>query len=520
MLGRRVCRVAQPHRTVRLFPICRRGFSDVVLSFKNVSFEFVYDKPIVNSATFGIQDGSKVTIMGQNGAGKSTMIKLMGEVLKPSDGTINIKQGYAVATASQVMPREYRDLTILEYFTKHLHGNTSGIESRTASVLQLVKQEAPYDRIIKSFSGGQQARLLLAAALIVEPDILLLDEPTNNLDHAGIDFLTTFIQTTTKTVIVISHDEDFLNSFSDSVLYLDSHSKKVESYDGNYHVVKADIAARIRKENQLNARLVKEAIKKKEQAGVFANKGGGMRKVAKKMREEAAELEDQKVDVRKEDIALKAFTIPLQEKKFRSTRNLGAALMQINAVHLPEEPDKLFPLKAGPIALEKGSHVQLVGPNGIGKTTLLESIAANEAQGVLIHPEASIGYYRQDFYNLDFESTVLECLENASNSKHGMQEIRTIAASFLLKGEMVKQKIGTLSEGQKGLVSLACLVLQEPALLIVDEPTNHINFRHIPAMAKALKNFTGALMLVSHDAEFVKKVGIDRVIDLKYETSS
>ena len=107
-----------------------------------------------------------------------------------------------------------------------------GIDSRIAKVLTDVQLIAPYDRIIKSFSGGQQARLLLAAALILDADILLLDEPTNNLDSHGIDHLTQLIQQTDKTIVVISHDEEFLNSFSDSVLYLDVHSKKVESYDG------------------------------------------------------------------------------------------------------------------------------------------------------------------------------------------------------------------------------------------------------------------------------------------------
>lgn len=516
-------------RLVRISPIPKftqrfrctnfRCFSDVVLSFKKVSYEYVHDKKIVNEANFGIQDGSKVTIMGQNGAGKSTMIKLMNSTFQASEGSVNVKAGYAVATATQVMEPEYRDLNVLEYFTEHLHGNTSGIESSIASVLQLVQLDAPHDRLIKSFSGGQQARLLLAAALIVDPDILLLDEPTNNLDYAGIDLLTTFIQTTTKTVVVISHDEDFLNSFSDSVLYLDTHSKKVESYDGNYHLVKREIAERIRKENQLNTRLIKEAQKKKDQAGSFANKGGGMRKVAKKMREEAASLEEKKVDVRKEDVALKAFTIPLQQQKLRSTSGLGAALLRVRSVSVPIFPDRTFSLKAGAVSLEKGSHVQLVGPNGIGKTTLLESLAANQAAGVDIHPEATIGYYRQDFNNLDFDSTVLECLEKASDCKHNMQEIRVIAASFMLRGDMVKQKVVTLSEGQKGLLSLACLTLQEPAVLIMDEPTNHINFRHLPALAKALKSFSGALVLVSHDAEFVSKVGIDQVIDLGFETA-
>ena len=133
--------------------------------------------------------------------------------------------------------------------------------------------KAPLEKQIKAFSGGQQARLLLAAALIQNPDILLLDEPTNNLDSEGIWHLTTFLQNYKKTVLVISHDAEFLNSFTDGVLYLDVHTKKVEQYVGDYHDVVEQIKRNIEKENMANARLAKEAQAKKDQAEKFAHKG-------------------------------------------------------------------------------------------------------------------------------------------------------------------------------------------------------------------------------------------------------
>jgi ATPase subunit of ABC transporter with duplicated ATPase domains len=234
----------------------RFSSNQVVVSFKKVSFGYTDLKLLLDDVDFSIRDGAKVTIMGQNGAGKSSIIKLINGSLHPDSGSINLPGKAAVATAMQVMPRDCRDLNILEFFTKMLHGNESGIAARIAKVLNTVQLEAAHDhsRIVKSFSGGQQARLLLAAALIVEPDILLLDEPTNNLDVNGIAHLTQLIQETEKTIIVISHDEDFLNSFSDNVLYLDVFSKKVEQYDGDYHTVKADISKRIARENSDNAR--------------------------------------------------------------------------------------------------------------------------------------------------------------------------------------------------------------------------------------------------------------------------
>jgi ATP-binding cassette, subfamily F, member 3 len=245
---------------------------DTILSFKNVSFEYQVMKPVLNSVSFNIKEGSKVTIMGQNGAGKSTILKLMNETIKPSEGTINIKHRFALSTAMQVISTEDRERTVLEFFLHHLHNTSAGIHSRIATVLQKVGLEASHDRLVKSFSGGQQARLLLASALVLEPDILLLDEPTNNLDVQGIDMLRSLILESEKTCVVISHDEKFLNSFTDSVLYLDNHSKKVEYYDGNYDVVKREIAARIARENSENARLQKDALQKKAQANVFANK--------------------------------------------------------------------------------------------------------------------------------------------------------------------------------------------------------------------------------------------------------
>ena len=173
--------------------------------------------------------------------------------------------------------------------------------------------ERVHERIVKSFSGGQQARLLLASALIQEPDILLLDEPTNNLDKSGITHLTDFLVKYKKTVIVISHDAEFLNKFTDSVLYLDVYTKKIEQYVGNYTDVRNQITARMERENRKNALLSKEIQAKKDQANAFAMKGGNLRAVAKRMRELALDLEEEKVDVRKEDKTIRPFTIPTQE---------------------------------------------------------------------------------------------------------------------------------------------------------------------------------------------------------------
>ncbi|HVU06723.1 MAG TPA: ATP-binding cassette domain-containing protein [Candidatus Paceibacterota bacterium] len=367
------------------------------------------------------------------------------------------------------------------------------------------------DRVVSSFSGGQQARFLLASALVQNPDILLLDEPTNNLDKAGIEHLTAFLKAYPKTVIVISHEADFLNSFTDGVLYLDVHTKKVEQYQGDYYDVLKDITARVDRENRANALLQKEIQAKKDQANAFAMKGGGLRLVAKRMREKAEELEEDIVEVRKEDKTIKPFTIPAQPE-------FTGVIMEIKGykVFKNHKPVK----RTCAVKLKRRQHLLLKGPNGIGKSTLLEALATGKNsdgsanEGATIASGARVGYYRQDFSTLNFEDTVHESLLSAS-ATHIEQHIRAVAAGFLIHADMMDTKIGALSEGQKGLVAFARLVLQKPSLLILDEPTNHINFRHIPVIAKALDEYEGAMILVSHVPEFVSQIRIDETLDLE-----
>jgi ATPase subunit of ABC transporter with duplicated ATPase domains len=482
--------------------------SSQVVRLKGLTFGYDDRNNLLEDVNFSIHEGSKVTIMGQNGAGKSSIIKLLGKSLTPDEGQIIIKSGERVACAMQTMPMACRELTVKEFFVEQLGDGTTlenyELEAKMSKALGDVLLEAPGDRIIKSFSGGQQARLLLAAALIQNPTILLLDEPTNNLDADGLWHLQSLIQETEKTCVVISHDEDFLNSFTDQVLYLDIFSKKVETYQGDYFFVKGEISKRIKRENAENAQLKKKAQSKKDQANKFANKGGGLRKVAKTMRGVAADMEANMVDVRKEDVALRDFTVP-----FSPSSSTGP-LLSIAQVSSYQRAAKM----TTPVDLRKGSRVQVCGPNGIGKTTFLEMIVAGTAPGVTLDKEASVGYYRQDFSNFDFDAKVMTCLEEASSFNHTDQEIRKAAAAFLLRGRIMTQQVKTLSEGQKGLLSLACLHLQQPSILIMDEPTNHINFRHLPALARAVKNFQGAVLLVSHDSHFVQDVGVETVIDM------
>jgi ATPase subunit of ABC transporter with duplicated ATPase domains len=484
---------------------------EVVVRFEKVSFEYGHNKPILDSVDFSIRRHMKVTIMGQNGAGKSTLFSLITGERQPEEGQIHKAQKTTIALSRQVIPRDELNLTVREFFEKCFKDKVYDIDPKIDDVLEVVNlkgHDKVHDRIVSSFSGGQQARLLLASALIQEPDILLLDEPTNNLDKAGISHLTDFLIKYKKTVIVISHDAEFLNKFTDAVLYLDVYTRKIEQYVGDYTNVCDQISARMERENRKNALLSKEIQAKKDQANAFAMKGGNLRAVAKRMRDLAEELEEEKVDVRKEDKTIKSFTIPTQENIIGDIVNLSSVSIFKNG--------KLKKIKTN-IKLRKNKHLLLSGPNGIGKSTLLELISSRKVEGVVISPDVRIGYYRQDFSTLNFNDTVFESLANTTREVVGKvdeQAIRATVAGFLITGDMVHTQIGSLSEGQKGLVAFAKLVLTRPGLLILDEPTNHINFRHLPVIAKALSEYQGVMILVSHIPEFVSQIRIDEILDL------
>jgi ATP-binding cassette subfamily F protein 3 len=566
-------------------PASRGRFAgrDTIIRFEDVSFEHGHNKPILDEVSFTVRRGTKITLMGQNGAGKTTVFGLILGVggkedgYKAESGDIHITNGATIATARQVIPRADLELTVREFFAKCFAEKKYDLDPRIDEILDVVNlhvskrketkevegdlrarrrehEEFPSreisvppkplsvtgamdvkDRLIKTFSGGQQARLLLASALIQDPDILLLDEPTNNLDTAGIEHLTQFLIDYKKTCLVISHDAEFLNAFTHGVLYLDVHTRKVEQYVGDYKDVVEQISARIERENMENARLQKEIEAKKYQAGVFANKGGQMRLVAKRMREKAEELSEEIVEVRKEDKTIKQFTIPAQTDIIGDIISISSYSVQSPKTHKPVT-------RTCNIKLRRKNHLLISGPNGIGKSTLLESIVTSGTRPLgdssaslkppkgnretLLSPAGAvvsistgvrIGYYRQDFSMMDFNDTVYESLEKIVRSVEGRlieTELRAVAASFLIVADAIHTRIGSLSEGQKGLVAFARLVLLRPGLLILDEPTNHINFRHLPVIAKALDAYQGAMILVSHVPEFVKQIRIDEVLEM------
>ncbi len=477
--------------------------TNVVVRFDDVTFGYTKENPLLNEASFSVREDAKFTLMGQNGAGKSTLFKLITGEFKPDKGKIHLSPTATTATAKQVMAREHLSETVLEYFAHVFDTVPYNIDKQIADILDVVNLSAPLDKKIEDFSGGQQARLLLAYALIQAPDILLLDEPTNNLDRDGIDHLTAFLIMYPKTVLVISHDADFLNSFTEGVLHLDVYTGKVERYDGNYSDVVEEIAARVERDRAKNARLLKTIQDRKDKVNFFAHKGGKMRKLASKLRDEVAEAEENMVGVRRDDRTINDFTIPAQDFKEPMVEMTGVKVI-LN--HEPHHADIN-------LVLRRKQHLLIEGPNGIGKSTLLRTLASGQSPDAKIFPGVKVGYYKQDFSGLDFNETAYNSLASMMDQPDN-EVIRRTGAQFLLNGDVLATRVGALSEGQKGLLSFARFVLQEPGLLIFDEPTNHINFRHLPVIARAIDKYEGCVIMVSHAHEFVSQMKFDTTLDL------
>lgn len=477
-----------------------------IVRFDHVSFAYnEWKKIILDDASFSLRQNTKISIMGQNGAWKSTMFKLLLGELQPQVGKINIDAWVKIAIARQIIPRDQLDFTIREYFATAFAEKDYQLDMKIQQVLNEVSLHAPLDKVLRQFSWWQQARLLLAHALIQDPDVLLLDEPTNNLDHAGIGDLITFLLSYEKTVVVISHDADFLNIFTDGVLYLNVMRHEVEQYWWDYYDVVEQIQNQIEKEQKLNARMDKKIKDAKEKINYFSNKWWKMRKIAKKMKAEIADAEENRVEVRRDDATIKKFAIEFE--------NMVGPLISISSISLMHpQKHEVFSYPFSLVA-KKWERYLLQWPNGLGKSTLLKRLFNAWDTDAVITDGVRIGYYSQDFNALDMDMVVWDALHEVTNEATD-EEVYRVASWFLLRGELLKTTIWLLSEGQKWLLCYARFVLQKPHVLILDEPTNHINFRHLPIIAQALNEYEWAMIMVSHDEWFLSEMKGVEYIDL------
>ena len=477
---------------------------EILIRFEDVSFGYEENKPLLEEANFVLRRGAKLTLMGPNGAGKSTIFKMITGALKPTEGRVINEGKLNVSIAEQYIPHEEWDMFCLEYLQKAFDEKVYDIEPRAKKIFEKLNWSIPLEKKIKDLSGGQKGRLLIAKSLIANPDIVLMDEPTNNLDKNGIKDLTEFMKQYPGTALVISHDEKFLNDFTHGIIYVNTQFKKIEQYVGNYFKALEEIERKKEAERKANSQLAKEIQENKDKVNYFALKGGKMRKLASKLRDEIEEMEDSKTDERKDDKVIKKFNI-------KNSDELSGNIVEIRSIELMDGGERVdFPVE---IDLRKGDKLQIVGPNGIGKTTFFNLLGKKGAKGINIKDGIKIGYYRQDFSTLDFHKPAYDELAKIF-TRLDDQYLRSVAAGFLIGGKELSTKVGALSEGQKALLMWAYITLYEPGILIIDEHTNHVNFLHIPVIAEALKNYEGVLILVSHVNDFVRQVGINKTLDL------
>lgn len=442
------------------------------------------------------------------------------------------------------------------------------LETDISEVLTLVHLEKiDMNLPIQMLSGGQKNRLLLAHSVLKNPDILILDEPTNNLDTYAYKRLTNFVKNFKNTLIVISHDSDFLNSFVQKVLYIDSFQKNIREYSGTYDQVRQEVDQQMDRERKQEHRIQSELKKTKEvytarsqQAQVYSG-SKALARGAQQLKKKIENLEAEKITKLREDKTISRFTIPC--------KIIDDSLLSIDTMsYWKGGSSEDFSLN---FELPKSSVVLIHGENGTGKSWYLKQaicyakalqvpktdiipqdlylemgidpkdvneacvealkrhqktqiwegelqsnksmeLLKSTAEKIFFTSHVHLGYYSQDFSTLEMNNTVQKEMETVHPFKY--EELRSILARFLFYEEHLGKKVKDLSEGQKALLSWAKLSFLSPNVLFLDEPTNHIHFKHLPIIQETLRNYHGTIVLVCHDKQFVDSLPMTHVIDM------
>ena len=514
----------------------------MILNATNISKSFGSNE-IIKDANFLVNEHEKVAIVGVNGAGKTTLLKILtGEERADSGNVIlakDAKLGYLrqinnvdstlsiidelYTVIEHILNMEKRMLEMQEQM-QHLSGEelealyssytalTHSYElmdgyAAKSKVIGILKglgfDENDFERKINTLSGGQKTRVFLAKLLLEEPDIILLDEPTNHLDLRSIEWLESYLLNYKGAVIIVSHDRYFLDKIVSKVI--DIENAEVQMYSGNY----SDFSAK--KQMLLDAKM-KEYLNqqqeiKHQEAVITKLKQFNREKSIKRAESRQKQLE--KID----RVEAPVTHIENMKLSLDISKESGKDVLTVHDLSKSFDEKHLF--SNINFEIKRGERVAIIGDNGTGKTTLLKIInglLSPDTGEVIYGSNVSIAYYDQEHQVLHMDKTLFDEISDTYPEMNNTQ-IRNILAAFLFTGEDVFKKIGDLSGGERGRVSLVKLMLSKANFLLLDEPTNHLDILSKDVLESALNSFPGTICYVSHDRYFINKTAT-RILDL------
>lgn len=471
-----------------------------MIQVKNLTFAHL--RPIFTDVSFTVGDNQIVGIAGPNGAGKSTLFKLLMREEHPKEGNIII-DGNVVLVPQEIKydPTLEKCLTAREYLDEHYIKDDREILNilHGLEMVDIELYESP-----KQLSGGQKTKLAIARALLLEPDILLLDEPTNFLDTKGKLWVMKFLSEYPKTLILVSHDIELMDSAIDKIITIDPHKAQIEEYKGTYSQF---LKLKEQHDALFRRQIVNETkhVKRMEKSLV----GLMSRKSEKGVR--------QRVQLQKRIARIKE-TLPPMPREARGIKinlpepqPLSDIPIRVNNISKSYE-DKVI-LNDLTLTIQKGEKMALVGLNGAGKSTFIKILMGitDPDQGTIEKADKlKIGYYTQEFETLDFSQNLIETVSAIKAMPE--EKIRAHLAAFLFSGDRVFQKVGSLSGGEKTRLSIALLLLENYNMLILDEPTTYLDVMSQRIILESIKRYTGTILIVSHTEDFIKELKPDRAL--------
>jgi macrolide transport system ATP-binding/permease protein len=474
-----------------------------------------------------LREGGRVALVGPNGVGKSTLIKILAGKENATSGTVTFFDN--TSTVGYVPQDIDFDPTVTPWDVLTDERFRLGSPSLSEAAEALSKfgfTDADSELLISNLSGGEKTKLALARVWLFRPDILLLDEPTNYLDHAALDRLEDIVRGYPGTILLVSHDRYFLDRTVERIIELSPHG--VVEYRGNYTAYRemkekdfASHLARYEKE-QKEIRRIQVAIDRQKRWAEKAHRDAGTHDFYRRKAKEAAQRAKGVVS-RLEAFKKTSISKPKQEKAitFDGFQGEGGGRVIVTADGLTKAFDKLL-FKESDFSVQRGDKVGIVGANGSGKTTLLKLILGQElpSEGAIwVSPGVRIGYVDQQLEHFDPKVSVLEEVLSSfeSQSPELVTKVRTMLGCFLFTPDDIDKSMEVLSPGEKKRVALIKLLMSNLNVLLLDEPTEHLDLLSREKLEEALASYRGTVILVSHDRYLLKKV-CTRVLSIENQT--